>query len=246
MERRGHKRKNNHVVIVTSDATDVKMRQFRVRPWILQTIIAFQCAIIGALIGFFLYEKDAWARDLQRAEEENATIAALEEERDGLHSQIAGLNDEVADLNEKVRILSDTLTQKAQSESELAERLEKQALPTEFPLTGKTNMENTVDAGGNPVCVFTASNGSMVVATANGTVIVVNEDSEYGNNIWVDHGNGYVTIYRADGEVKVRQGETVTRGATLFLITGDNGRLGYQMMRDSTYIDPMEVLVISG
>ena len=60
MGRNGHKRKNNHVVIVTSDATDVRMRQFRIRPWILQVIIIFQCIVIGALIGFVLYEREAW------------------------------------------------------------------------------------------------------------------------------------------------------------------------------------------
>lgn len=246
MGRKRHKRKNNHVVIVTSDATDSKMRQFRIRPWILQTVVIFQCVIIGALIGFFLYEKDAWAEELVQAEEENETIAALEQENAQLEEKIAGLNGEIDALNEEIRILSDTVTQKAQTESELAEQLEKQTMPTEFPLTGKTSMEETTDASGNPICVFTASEGSMVVAAANGSVIVVNEDPEYGNNVWVDHGNGYTTIYRVGGEVKVRQGETVTQGETLFVVTGNDSKLGYQIMRDNVYIDPMEVLAISG
>ena len=86
----------------------------------------------------------------------------------------------------------------------------------------------------------------MVVATAGGTVTAVNDDSEYGHNIWVDHGNGYVTIYRNSGEVKVKQGEAVTQGTTLFLITGENSKLGYQMLKDGVYIDPMEMLNISG
>ena len=56
MERKRHKRKNNHVVIVTSDAANAGVRQFRIRPWILQTIILILCVIIGALIGYFVYE----------------------------------------------------------------------------------------------------------------------------------------------------------------------------------------------
>lgn len=246
MKRKGHKRKSNHVVIVTSDATDGKMRQFRVRPWILQTVIVFQCIIIGALIGFFLYEKDAWAGNLQQNQQESETIAALEQENAQLEGQVAGLNGEIEDLNEKIRILSDTVTQKAQTESELSEQLEKQTIPTEFPLTGKTTMEEAVEGNGNPICIFTASKGAMVVATANGSVIVVNEDPEYGSNIWVDHGNGYTTIYRVAGDAKVRQGETVTQGATLFVITGDDSKLGYQVMKDGVYVNPMEVLTISG
>lgn len=246
MGRNGHKRKNNHVVIVTSDATDARMRQFRIRPWILQTIIIFQCIIIGALIGFFVYEKDTLAGEVQHTEEDNGQVAALEEENARLEERIVGLNEEIDGLNEKVRILSETVTQKAQTESELSEQLEKQSLPTEFPLTGKTTMEESTGTDGSPICIFTASNGSMVVATANGSVIVVNEDPEYGNNIWVDHGNGYTTIYRCTGEVKVKQGETVTQGATLFVVTEDNSKLGYQVMRDGAYVDPMEVLAISG
>ncbi|MCI8542556.1 murein hydrolase activator EnvC family protein [Acetatifactor aquisgranensis] len=246
MVRKGHKRKNNHVVIVTSDATDSKVRQFRVRPWILQTVILVQCVIIGALIGFFLYERDVWAGELQQTESENEAIAALEQEKAELEGQIADLNGEIDDLNVKIGILSETVTQKTQTETQLSEQLEKQTMPTEFPLTGKASMEETAEENGNPICIFTASEGSMVVAAASGSVIVVNEDPEYGNNVWVDHGNGYTTIYRSAGEVKVKQGETVTQGATLFVITGEGGKLGYQVTRDGAYISPMEILEISG
>lgn len=250
MVRKGHKRKNNHVVIVTSDATDGKVRQFRVRPWVLQIVILIQCVIIGALIGFFLYERDVWAGEFQQTKEESEgeseRVAQLEQEKAQLESQVAGLSGEIEDLNETIGILSETVKQKTQSESELSEQLLKQTMPTEFPLTGKTSMEETAEGNGNPICIFTASKGSMVVAAAGGSVTVVSEDPEYGNNVWVDHGNGYATIYRCPGEVKVRQGETVTQGATLFVVTGDDSRLGYQMTRDGVYISPMEVLEISG
>ena len=99
---------------------------------------------------------------------------------------------------------------------------------------------------GEPMCIFTAAGGAMVVATAAGTVTAVNDDSEYGHNIWVDHGNGYVTVYRNSGEIKVKQGETVTQGTTLFLVGEENNRLCYQMLKDGVYIDPMEMLAISG
>ncbi len=47
MGRQRHKRKNSHVVIVTSDSVDVGMKQFRIRPWVLQMIIFILCIIIG-------------------------------------------------------------------------------------------------------------------------------------------------------------------------------------------------------
>ena len=239
-----HKRKNNHVVIVTSDSADIRMKQFRIRPWILQTIIIVLCVIIGALIGYFAYEKDIWAAAFQQTAVKDETISALEAEKTELEGQIASLNEEIASLNEKIRILSETVNQKAQTESSLSEQLQKQTLPTEFPLTGAATYE--VVTVGDPIFIFPASTGSLVVATASGTVTVVNEDPEYGNNIWVDHGNGYVTIYRNQGEVKVRQGESITQGATLFVITDESSKLGYQMMKDGEYVNPMDMLVISG
>ena len=150
----------------------------------------------------------------------------------------------MASLNETIQILSDTINQKTQNENELSEQLQKQTTPTEFPLTGSATMEEVTE--GNPMCIFTATDGAMVVATAAGTVTAVNDDSEYGHNIWVDHGNGYVTIYRNSGEIKVKQGETVTQGTTLFLVGEENSKLGYQMLKDGVYINPMEMLTISG
>lgn len=242
--RRRHKRKNSHVVIVTSDAADVRMRQFRIRPWILQTFIIILCVLAGAVIGYLIYAEDIWAAGRRQTELRDDTISALEREKAELEEQVAALNEEIESLNGNVKILSETVAQKVESEGELAEKLEQQFLPTKFPLKGTATMEEAAE--GDPICIFSSSSGSMVLATAGGTVVVVNEDPEYGNNVWIDHGNGYTTIYRNRGEVKVKQGETVTQGATLMLITDDNSKLGYQMMKDGVYVDPMEMLDISG
>ena len=62
----------------------------------------------------------------------------------------------------------------------------------------------------------------------------------------MDHGNGYVTIYRNQGDAMVKQGDSVVQGTTLFMIGEDNTKLGYQMLKDGTYINPMDMLAISG
>lgn len=237
MGRRRHKRKNSHVVIVTSDAVDASTRQFRVRPWIVQALVFLICVVIGAAIGLIFTEQSGPEIDGVQTEQQQETITALEEENAALQAQ-------VTELTSKVQVLSDTVTQKTESENLLSQQLEQQSTPTEFPLTGSATFEEVPE--GDPMCVFTATTGAMVVATANGTVSAVNDDGEYGHNVWVDHGNGYVTIYRNQGEVKVKQGETVRQGSTLFLINEENSRLGYQMMKDGAYIDPMELLAISG
>ena len=97
-----------------------------------------------------------------------------------------------------------------------------------------------------PICVFSASEGAMVISTANGVVTAANDDSEYEKNVWIDHGNGYVTVYRNAGDIKVKQGEVVTAGTTLFLMNENSSKLGYQMLKDGVYINPMDMLAISG
>lgn len=244
MQCKKHKRKMNHVVIVTSDAVDANVKQFRIRPWMLQVVISIVCVIIGAFIGYFIYEEQLWEVARQRSNEQQEVMKRLEDEKLALESEKEALQVEINGLNDQILILSETVNQKVQNENELTAILEEQSLPTEFPLTGSASMQEVAE--GDPMCVFTASEGIMVVATAGGTVIAVNDDSEYGHNVWIDHGNGYVTIYRNKGDVIVKQGDNVVQGTTLFLIGENNTQLGYQMMKDGSYISPMEMLAISG
>lgn len=244
MRRARHKRKNSQVLIVTSDAVDAGVRQYKIRPHLLRGATFIFCVLIGAMIGYLFFERDIWEERAEQTASQNEIIREIEQEKAELENRITGLNDEINDLNEQIMILSRTVAQKTQSENELRQEIEKQSLPTEFPLTGRTSMEEITE--GEPICIFTAAAGATVVATAKGTVIVVNDDPEYGHNVWVDHGNGYVTVYKNKGEVRVKQGETVSPGTTLFLIEADNNKLGYQMMKDGSYINPMDMLAISG
>ncbi|MCH5341962.1 MAG: M23 family metallopeptidase [Acetatifactor sp.] len=240
MGRRRHKRKNSHVVIVTSDAVDATTRHFRIRSWIVETFVILLCIVVGAAIGYILF-----LQDLRVGEAGQVQIVQQQEIIEGLEEENAALQSQIAELNSTVQILSNTVTQKTESEGLLAQQLEQQSIPTELPLKGKATFEETPEEG-DPMCIITVSSGGMVVAAASGTVSAVNDDGEYGHNVWVDHGNGYVTIYRNQGEIKVKQGETVRQGSTLILINEENNRLVYQMMKDGAYIDPMDVLAING
>ena len=197
MKRRKHKRRLNHVLILTSDAADANVKQIRIRAWIVEVVVLLACILIGGVIGYFIYEGQLW---------ENANRKS--------HEQVVALEQE------------------------------KQSLPTEFPLTGSASMEEVSE--GDPMCIFHASVGTTVVAAASGTVIAVNDDEIYGHSVWVDHGNGYITIYRNKGDTTVNVGDSVVQGTTLFVIGEDNADLGYQMQKDGSYINPMDMLAISG
>lgn len=244
MQRKKHKRKMNHVVIVTSDAVDANVKQFRIRPWVLQIIILLLCVVIGVLLGVLAYEGQIWEAVNRSNTEKEEKILALEEEKQLLNDEKGKLESQITELEEEIQLLSSTLNEKVQNESELTAQLEQQSLPTDFPLNGSATMEEFAE--GDPICVFTASVGVTVVATASGTVTAVNDDAEYGHNVWVDHGNGYITIYRNQGEPTVKQGDAVVQGTTLFIIGEENTKLGYQMLKDGVYMNPMDMLAISG
>lgn len=244
MQRDKHKRRISHVVLVTSDATDGKVKQFRVNSRAMWLVLIVLCFALGAVLGYAIYEAQIWQAVDRRSDEQLNRIRALEAENEQLKTDKLDLETEISGLNETVQILSETVSQKTKREEELLEQVEKQSMPTEFPLNGSASMEESLE--GDPVCIFTASLGTMVVATANGTVTGVNDDVEYGHNIWIDHGNGYVTIYRNAGEPQVKLGDSVVGGTALFVIEEGKEKLGYQMMKDGEYIDPMDMLSISG
>ena len=237
MQSREHKRKKNHVVIVTSDAVDADVKQFRIKSGIMQWIIVVLCIVIGLMIAYIAHEGKIWKRVGEWNEEQQALVKQLEEEKTQLEY-------EIENLNSKVQVLSDTVNQKVQTENELTAIIQQQSIPSEFPLTGSASMEELRDD--SPICVFTASPGTTVVATASGEISAINDDEAFGHNIWVDHGNGYVTIYRNQGDVIVKVGDDVVKGTTLYIIGSDNTSFGYQMMKDGEYIDPMDLLEING
>jgi septal ring factor EnvC (AmiA/AmiB activator) len=185
-----------------------------------------------------MYEARIWQAVSTRNEEQLQKITELDEQKRELEAQ-------VDTLQQHVQILSDTVNEKVQSEAELSAQIENQSIPTEFPLTGSASMEEAAD-GDNPICIFTASEGTTVVAAASGTVTAVADDEEYGHCVTVDHGNGYITMYRNKGDVNVKQGDSVVQGTTLYIITKDNDKLGYQMIQDGNYINPVEMLAING
>jgi len=253
MDKKKHKK--NHVIIVTSDAVDADVKQFKIKPWLLQTLIITACVILGALIGYFVYEQDVWEVankkiDEQKVlvEEQKSIVALKEEQIQVLSQQIKVLEEEmetqIEEREEKISILSETVNQKSKEVDALSETLAAQALPTAYPLTGSASIEESKEK--DPACIFKASSGITVVATATGTVSAINEDAQYGKNVWVDHGNGYVTIYRNQGEVNVKLGDQVARGTTIFIIGNNNTKFAYQIMKDGAYMDPMEILSISG
>ena len=232
-----HKRKVSHILIYTTDAVDADTKQVRIHPRVLAGVTLIVCCVLGAVIGYAVYEGELWGRIREHDASQNAALTAAQDEKDALQEKID-------EQDAKIEMLSITIQDQTQQIAELQAQIAEQSVPTDYPLTGSASM--TVITDGDPMVEFTATEGSTVVAAGKGVVTAVEEDEVYGNRVVIDHGNGYVSIYRNKGESEVKAGDEVASGTTLFMVTEDNRQLGYQIKENDVYIDPTTIIAIKG
>lgn len=237
MSKNRHKRKVSHILIYTTDAVDADMKQVWIHPWVLAGVTLIVCCVLGAVIGYAVYEGELWGRIREHDASQNAALIAAQDEKDALQEKID-------EQDAKIEMLSITIQDQTQQIAELQAQIAEQSVPTDYPLTGSASM--TVITDGDPMVEFTATEGSTVVAAGKGVVTAVEEDEVYGNRVVIDHGNGYVSIYRNKGESQVKAGDEVASGTTLFMVTEDNRQLGYQIKENDVYIDPTTIIAIKG
>ena len=237
MSKNRHKRKVSHILIYTTDAVDADTKQVRIHPWVLAGVTLIVCCVLGAVIGYAVYEGELWGRSREHDASQNAALIAAQDEKDALQEKID-------EQDAKIEMLSITIQDQTQQIAELQAQIAEQSVPTDYPLTGSASM--TVITDGDPMVEFTATEGSTVVAAGKGVVTAVEEDEVYGNRVVIDHGNGYVSIYRNKGESQVKAGDEVASGTTLFMVTEDNRQLGYQIKENDVYIDPTTIIAIKG
>ena len=93
---------------------------------------------------------------------------------------------------------------------------------------------------------ISVSEGAKIIATGNGVVSEVSEDDIYGYLVKIDHLNGYETIYRYNEEPKIAKGDEVLKGQMIFEVTKFKGILAYHILYENTYINPFDMIEISG
>lgn len=230
-------RKYNYTLMLFVDSKEGRIRQMGIGPAVIESIaviglvVLFALAILCAVRGNRLEEmqnlNQSQADRIQELEEENTDLRALREE-----------------LTDKVTILSDTINQKVEEEEALEEAQAQAHMPVGFPMSSSASLEEADSE--EPMVKLNGTEGNSVIASADGTVISITTDTSYLHCIKIDHGNGYVSIYRNDGDAMVKEGDEVVRGAILYVIGEENTELGYQITYDEKFMDPMELINIDG
>lgn len=241
------RRKANYVLLVVSDSPVEKTKRYkfsRTRIKFIKSLIALMFLAMIGYIGFTSYYNTIVMS------RETALKTKLEE----LNEANAKLQEEKEQLLDKVSILSKTVNEKVNAEKVQEEK----NMPSGFPLSGTADVEETEEVlemeDGDvvrPMILFDASDGVSVVAAGAGIVSYVDFDNQYGYQVFIDHGNGYTTIYRSGTGPKVKEGDEVARGALLYEMEEDDDNeladiMAYQVMKDGEYIKPTDVLEING
>lgn len=253
--------KTSYTIMIVSDSAKNYRKQFHIKAGAVGAVTGVIFAAVVLIICYMVYSSITLSDSVERTKKQMEQINLLKEEK----AQLETSNEE---LIQKVAILSETVNQKVEVEQALAAQQEEGHLPKGFPLSGSAQIKSegveetredgeedqaaeqeTAAAVGNTdrkEVVFTAATGAKVIASGAGNVIEVIADIEYGNSISIDHGNGYVTIYRNGGNPLVKVGDEVMRGAILYVISEGNVDMGYSIKQENTYIDPMEMIEING
>lgn len=90
---------------------------------------------------------------------------------------------------------------------------------------------------------FTASVGTEIYATGDGTVVNVGRKGGYGNCILINHGFGYQTLYAHLSKMNVKPGQKVKRGQVIGRV-GNTGKstsphLHYEVIKGKRSVDPI-------
>ena len=231
------KRKTNYMLMLFMDSKEGRIRQMGFGPLLVESVVFIGLTVV-VVLAVICYRSDKKIEVLSaETERQKQNIEELTEEK----ADLVSLREE---LMNKVTILSDTINQKVEEEEALEQERAQAHMPVGFPLSSSASLEEA--EGENPMVKLTGSEGSSVIASADGLVISITTDSGYLHCIKIDHGNGYNSIYRNDGDVMVKEGDEIVRGAILYVIGEDNTQLGYQIMYEEKYIDPMGLINIDG
>lgn len=251
-----HRHKRHYTFMIISGDSDGSTKRLHLNHFKTQ-LLAYSCfVIVLAIVCYIIYSAITISslRDMQSRQ--SAEIQELTEE----NSSLTADNDK---LQTEVEQLSAAINKRLEDEQISAEEAQALAMPTGFPLSGTASMTSAVDdtnsttiteltddnkdsATGNPIVMFTAGEGSNVIASGTGTVLSVTTDAKFGNMVSIDHGNGYISIYRNAGDPLVTEGSSIDKGDIIFVVGEHNTSLGYQLQQDGKYIDPEELIEING
>ncbi|KAB2913622.1 MAG: M23 family metallopeptidase [Bacteroidetes bacterium] len=90
---------------------------------------------------------------------------------------------------------------------------------------------------------FTASKGTPIYATGNGTVTFAGYNEGYGYHVIINHGYGYESLYAHMTKIEAKQGQSINRGQRIGTV-GSSGlstapHLHYEIIKNGDKVNPV-------
>lgn len=107
------------------------------------------------------------------------------------------------------------------------------------PFTGYKRMHRGIDIANNT--------GTPIIATADGKISKIGNNSDMGKYIVIDHGYGFKTRFGHLSKIEVKRGQKVKRGDTIALM-GSTGystgpHLHYEVIRNGKFLNPFSYVL---
>jgi len=264
MAKKRRKIKKHYTIAVTSDCSGDKTKYYRSRFNIFKVMLRTMFLVVVLGIGLTVFE----FYELEQMESKVRVFKSIISEQEEL---IKTLGEEKAELASQNQILNNTVAMSVKEDEEAAAEYAKRHLPSGFPLSGSASIadpeeffaeemddttayfeailaekETKEETEEEPITLFVMTEISDVIATADGSVVAIYQDDVYGQCVKIDHGNGYVTIYKNNSESKVHVGDEVVKGAIIFVGGDENNFLGYQVTYENEFVEPLQIMSING
>lgn len=248
---RGGRQRAYSVLITSLDAGSV--RQLSIPRWVITVGLAASAGIIAlAGLGGAAISRTAAQREIIReltAERDSLRTAFARVEQ--LESELAAL----ATLGDRVREIAGVSATPSLERG--SNRDTKQESPDRQldhrPAAGPVSRafgEPADDGRPHPGIDLAGAEGDSVFAAGAGRVASIDADTDYGNRIVIDHGNGLSTVYGHNRDVVPKVGDLV-RSGQLIAHLGSTGRssaphLHFEVRQDGVPEDPVDRIARMG
>ncbi len=183
---------------------------------------------------------DRLAAAVVRGEE---SLIALESSEATLAEEQATLEKRSADAQETKAELTQSKEKVEVYQASLAETRQAPVAKGSYRLTARFGQTGGYwSSGVHTGLDFAGSSGTPILAAASGTVVSTGYEGAYGNQIIIDHGNGYQTTYNHLSGIGVSAGDKVSTGDGIGRLgsTGNStgAHLHFEVTKDGKFVDP--------
>lgn len=245
-------------LMLVPDGTEARLT-WRVRQWVLYTIIGGAALLVLAIILFFIFYGEIlkMAAMAERLSEENEAllryrykVQLLEENMNEARAYVqkmatlAGVDFEFPELPDDSVLFADL----EPNEPAILTRpwSADLSIPSGLPIRGFITQDFEVKDSSryHPGVDIACAIGSPVLSTGAGVVEFIGYDSTYGNTLIIRHNDSITTLYGHNDSILVAVGQEVLAGSRIAM-SGNTGRssaphLHYELRVNDIPINPLE------